>query len=310
MVIKITVASTAGVNVNSGKTSYLAGFPLLFDSSANLGVFKDSLTDSSQYGVAEKREASTGGYTGGHALLAEGSLSYSLVTHTVVGALDTLSLGTKLNGIAGTIYMTHEEMSLGKTALVFDNLGLDSADGDDVTNILYGMMTGDDKLFAKYLATHSVSFAGGKGADTFVAGSRADKLAGNAGNDSLSGGAGNDALNGGKGHDKLYGGSGADTFVFKTADSGKTHATADTIYDFTNKDDIDLTGWDANSKKAGVQDFDFIGTHAFSGHAGELHYVKAKSDTWIEGDTNGDKKADFVIHLDDAVNLKAAHFDL
>jgi Ca2+-binding RTX toxin-like protein len=310
MAIKITVASSAGVNVNSGTSSYVASFPLLFDSSANLGVFKDSLSNSPQYGVAQTKEASTGAYTGGSALLAEGSLSYSLMTHTVVGKLDTISLGTGLNGVSGTVYMTHEEMSLGKSALVFDNLGLDSTDGDDVSNILYGMMTGNEQLFLAYLKTQSVAFTGAKGADTFVGGNLADTLVGNGGNDVLTGGGGNDKLTGGTGIDKLYGGTGSDTFLFKTGDSGKTRATADTIYDFTSKDDIDLTGWDANSGKKGVQDFDFIGTRAFTGHAGELHYVKGKSDTWIEGDTNGDKKVDFVIHLDDALTLKLGHFDL
>ena len=56
--------------------------------------------------------------------------------------------------------------------------------------------------------------------------------------------------------------------------------------------------------------FDFIGTHAFTRHAGELRYEKTKSDTWIQGDTNGDGKADLMIHLDDAVKLKAADFEL
>lgn len=138
----------------------------------------------------------------------------------------------------------------------------------------------------------------------------ADRLDGRDGQDKLMGLDGADTLIGGKGVDKLYGGKGADTFVFATGDSGKTHATADTIFDFTKADHIDLTGWDANSKVKGVQDFDFIKAHAFKGHAGELHFVKTSSDTWIEGDTNGDKKADFVIHLDDAFTLKAGNFDL
>ena len=135
-------------------------------------------------------------------------------------------------------------------------------------------------------------------------------ISGNSGNNTLKGLEGFDTLRGGKGRDHLYGGTDADTFIFKTGDSGKTHTSADTIYDFTDPDSIDLTGWDANSKKHGIQDFDFIGTHAFSGHAGQLHVVRADSDTWIEGDTNGDKKPDFVIHLDDAVTIKAGNFDL
>lgn len=135
-------------------------------------------------------------------------------------------------------------------------------------------------------------------------------LNGGTGADILLGGRDNDTLVGGKGADKLYGGAGADTFVFLSGDSGKTHAKADTIFDFTKADSIDLTGWDADATTKGVQAFHFIGAHAFGGHSAELHFVKAKSDTRIEGDTNGDGKADFVIHLNEAMTLKDSHFDL
>jgi hypothetical protein len=136
-----------------------------------------------------------------------------------------------------------------------------------------------------------------------------NRITGNAGANKIEGMDGNDSLIGGGGIDQLYGDGGSDTFVFDTGDSGKTHRAADTIFDFTKGDHIDLTGWDANSKKAGIQAFTFIGADAFDGQVGELHYVKGKSDTWIEGDTNGDKKADFVIHLDEAVTIKASYFD-
>lgn len=137
-----------------------------------------------------------------------------------------------------------------------------------------------------------------------------DVIYGLAANDVLKGLAGDDELIGGKGADKLYGGAGADVFVFETGDSGKKKAKADTIYDFTKDDLIDLSGWDANSKKGGDQDFKFIGTADFHGKAGELRYTKTKSDTWIEGDTNGDGKADFLIRLDDPFKLKAGDFEL
>lgn len=138
------------------------------------------------------------------------------------------------------------------------------------------------------------------------------KMFGNSAANVLEGNGGNDTLDGGAGKDKLHGGAGADTFIFAKGDTGKSHAAADTIFDFSpgQGDIIDLGLWDANSKKAGNQDFTFIGSQNFHDKAGELHFVKAKSDTWIEGDTNGDGKADFTIHLDDAVKLTANHFDL
>jgi len=112
--------------------------------------------------------------------------------------------------------------------------------------------------------------------------------------------------------DKLYGGAGIDTFVFATGDTSRRHAGADTIFDFDARagETIDLTEWDANRRQDGDQSFDFIGRHDFSGRAGELRYVMGRSDTWIEGDTNGDGKADFTIHLDDAVKPRAGNFEL
>lgn len=48
----------------------------------------------------------------------------------------------------------------------------------------------------------------------------------------------------------------------------------------------------------------------FHEKAGELRYIKEKSDTWIMGDTDGDGKADFTIHLKGAFTLTADHFEL
>lgn len=182
--------------------------------------------------------------------------------------------------------------------------------GDTVTELAGG---GKDtvKSSIAYTLTDQVESLVLTGSDGIggTGNSLANHITGNSGVNKIEGMDGDDSLLGGGGTDQLYGNGGVDTFVFDTGDSGKTHGSADTIFDFTKVDHIDLTGWDADSKKGGVQAFDFIGADAFSGQAGELHYVKGKSDTWIEGDTNGDKKADFVIHLDDAVMIKASYFD-
>jgi len=59
---------------------------------------------------------------------------------------------------------------------------------------------------------------------------------------------------------------------------------------------IDLRGVDADSTKAGIQAFDFIDNNvAFTKVAGELRTVTEGSDTIIQGDVNGDGKADFSI---------------
>ncbi|WP_308311328.1 calcium-binding protein [Shinella sp. CPCC 101442] len=153
-----------------------------------------------------------------------------------------------------------------------------------------------------------ISGAGNGSANVLVGNSGNNKLSGYSGKDRIDGGGGSDVINGGKGIDRLYGGSGADIFVFAKGDTGNTRVTADTIFDFSSSDSIDLSAWDANSKKSGAQEFNFVGSKAFSGKAGELRYTKNVSDTRIEGDTNGDGKSDFVIYLDDAFALKVDHF--
>ncbi|RVG76034.1 hypothetical protein CN220_01535 [Sinorhizobium meliloti] len=48
-----------------------------------------------------------------------------------------------------------------------------------------------------------------------------------------------------------------------------------------------------------------------SGYINSSHcrrYVRDVSDTYIDGDVNGDRKADFAIHLDDAVTLEKGYF--
>lgn len=136
-------------------------------------------------------------------------------------------------------------------------------------------------------------------------------MTGNAGANTLSGLGGNDILSGGQGADNLYGGKGKDVFVFnELTDSAVKVSGRDTIYDFSKKqgDKIDLTGIDALTAKAGNQAFTFIGTEKFSKTAGELRYVKEKADTYVYCDVNGDGKADFALHIDSLVNLKAGDF--
>ena len=142
---------------------------------------------------------------------------------------------------------------------------------------------------------------------------RRQRSCGDGGNDYLYGGSGNDKLTGGVGADDLWGGSGADTFIFKSIKETTVSGVGrDTIFDFSTrqKDKIDLSAIDANTTKGGNQAFSFIGTKAFGGKAGELRYEKAKSDTYIHGDVNGDKIADFTIHLDDRVSLSKGYFIL
>lgn len=342
MAITIKVQSSSGVNVNAGSNNYLNNVPALFDiQNGNFGYFYKSITNASAYGVAEEQEGSL--FSGGAALLAKGQLAYDITTHVVTGRLDSLAFGEELNGLSGGYGQTSTPMSLGSADVSFGGLGLDAKDGDNVNGILYGVMTGDAAAFLKLLSTSAVKFTGGAGKDSFVAGNKADVLHGAGGADTLSGGkgadklygdAGADTLNGGQGVDVLYGGAGADklsgdagadkiygdagadrltggagkdTFIF-TKVSDSTAAHFDTITDFKHGDHIDLHSIDANTKKAKMQDFDFIGTHDFSHTAGELRYEKTSAGTDIFADVNGDGKADFAIHLATSLALREGDF--
>lgn len=202
--------------------------------------------------------------------------------------------------------------------------------GDNAANVLEGG-TGDDSLdgnggidTASYASatgriTVDLSLAGaqdtsGAGSDSLssienligtafgdlLRGSAgANHLFGGAGIDFLEGGAGADRLIGGDGRDTLTGGAGADRFVFDDGDSGRSALTTDFIVDFDQfgGDRIALNQIDADTAQSGDQAFAFIGTSAFSGTAGELRSEFDGTDTYVQGDTDGDGYADFAIRL-------------
>ena len=92
--------------------------------------------------------------------------------------------------------------------------------------------------------------------------------------------------------------------------SDAAHALVDVVADFGAGDRLKLKLIDADEGKAGDQKFVFIGTGAFTGVAGQLHYVTDGGNPYVEGDTDGDGLADFVIRLDGMINLINADFVL
>lgn len=185
---------------------------------------------------------------------------------------------------------------------------------DVVVTASDGPATDSQTLSIKVANVKGVTRSGTSKANALSGTSEEDTLKGLDGNDTLKGKGGNDHLTGGSGADKLYGGDGktgmgADTFVFTSlSDSTTSSKNRDTIYDFGSDDLIDLKAIDASTKAKGDQVFTFVGTDRFDGKAGELRYEKSKSDTYIYADTNGDKKSDFSIHLDDAVTMVKSDF--
>jgi Ca2+-binding RTX toxin-like protein len=149
------------------------------------------------------------------------------------------------------------------------------------------------------------------GFDTLMGNAGDDRLLGGLGNDNLFGGDGDDALIGGGGKDGLNGGAGADRFIFQTpGNTGATEATADTIVDFTQGEDvIDLSQIDAIRFNTDSNDvFSFIdGTPTFSA-AGQVRFAFSGTNTLVLLETNGDNVADAVIKLTGHLTLNASDF--
>ncbi|MEO5775225.1 MAG: M10 family metallopeptidase C-terminal domain-containing protein [Sphingomicrobium sp.] len=151
------------------------------------------------------------------------------------------------------------------------------------------MLTGHvdvDGIYASEYQNFSIAY--GVTIENATGGSARDLLWGNQVANTLRGMGGSDVLNGFEGADTLYGGAGNDTFMFSQVEKG------DRIMDWNAGDKIDLREMDANSTLAGTQHFTFInGGGAFTGVAGQLHYVGGV----LEGDVNGDGLADFTVAL-------------
>jgi hypothetical protein len=168
--------------------------------------------------------------------------------------------------------------------------------------------------------------AGGKGHDVIFGTAAANELEGGDGNDdivgygghdTLIGGGGNDHLNGGVGKDTLTGGTEADVFSFSAIGDSNLLATGrDVIADFEDSVDRIQILFDANTKNGPgtVDHFVFIGADvAFGGVAGQLRAYSIAGGYIVEGDVNGNAKADFSIELRDAshtIVLDSADFIL
>ncbi|MGO4126664.1 calcium-binding protein [Inquilinus sp. YAF38] len=222
---------------------------------------------------------------------------------------------------------------LGGSDILEGAAGADTLGGDDGNDILRGG-AGADQLDGEagtdtasyYTGTAGVAVnltsgtgSGGEAQGDILTG--IDNLSGSQGNDSLVGNNdanvlqgwnGNDVLTGAGGKDTLTGGAGADRFVYGGITQSPVGAGADRITDFSHVqgDHIDLTAIDADTGAPGDQAFRFIGTGAYSHHAGELRTAVAGGVTTIAGDVNGDGTSDFHIQLTGALALAAADFVL
>jgi Ca2+-binding RTX toxin-like protein len=121
---------------------------------------------------------------------------------------------------------------------------------------------------------------------------------------------------GGTGRDVLVGSAQADFFHFTSSiDSGTTAVARDLVTDF--EDGWDAIALDRINAKAGTaanDAFTFIGTDMdFRGQAEELRAIHTATGLRVQGDVNGDGRADFAIDIADAcyaITLTGANFSL
>ncbi len=120
---------------------------------------------------------------------------------------------------------------------------------------------------------------------------------------------------GGFGRQYIIGGAGANIFTY-LAISDSTVNSPDAIGNLdTAKDVIDLSHIDANLTTAGVQNFTFIGTAAFSGAGAQVRYQQdpTKNVTYVEADLAGDAgnaSPDLYVTFYGLQTLTAANFAL
>jgi hypothetical protein len=124
----------------------------------------------------------------------------------------------------------------------------------------------------------------------------------------LQAGAGETNFVGGAGAQHLYGGQGVNIVTeLAMSDGGDSMAGFNPA-----KDVIDLSHIDANLTTAGVQNFTFIGTAAFTGAGAQVRYQldPTRNVTTVQVALAGDKSADLTITLMGLLPLTAANFAL
>ena len=265
----VAMGSNGGDFTNHGTVRAIAGDGVSLFASTDSTLFND--------GDIYGRESGVYTQSGSSVIENEGSItSHAWGILVGAGTATILNKGTIAGSMAaGAILVAGGALNLTNSGTLDGEVDCSTASGND-TIVNSGLIKG-----VVHLGGGSDSFngSGGKSGDIF-------------------GDTGNDTLTGGKGGDWLFGGADSDVFKFvNVKETGKGQAR-DVIADFSDVqgDQIDLDAIDAK-KGPGNQDFKFIGAQKFHHKAGELHVLNKGAFLLVEGDINGDGKADFQIEV-------------
>ena len=232
----------------------------------------------------------------------------------------------------GTYYLTVDIGNTNPWAQATIDVVLQLEGADVLTaNVLAGGI-GDDSYFV-YDSSDQVVEKANEGTDTVqssvsyalpdnverlvLMGGAAINGTGNAAANTIIGNGAANVIIGGGGGDTLTGGAGADVFKFLALSDSPSAVAGDHITDFhgvkgkgAQGDKIDLSALDANTNT--LADDAFTWVNKFNGQAGQAYasYNGKAGTTDVYLDTNGDKVADAVIHLDGHLNLSSADFIL
>lgn len=258
--------------------------------------------DTWQYSVMSYFDQSNYG-DASYVMLATPMLADIAAIRQIYGVLD-VNLGATNYGIVGAFDFAEDA-----AFTIADDGGIDVIDLRRMTEDMrldlnagaFSDVNGFVKNLAIALGTTIENAFGGRGGDEMTGNDASNQLRGFGGSDILVGGVGDDTLLGGSGGDELTGGAGVDRFLY----GRMNEFNGDLITDFASGvDRLLLSDIDADATLAGDQDFDLIGTRAFSGAAGELRYaLRSDGTTNLMGDVDGDGVRDFILRFEGHVAL-------
>jgi Ca2+-binding RTX toxin-like protein len=300
----VTATRTYYIDVSLHSSSQRGTYSVLMtDSPVGANAFQTTGHDN--VSASEDNQWLIGG-AGDDILLLDG---FAGLGHAALGEQghDVL-VGTDINDVLSGGLGNDAAGGLGGNDLIFGDAGDDFLLGGNGDDQVFGG-DGFDDLFGE--AGNDRLFGGAED-DFLFGGIGNDLLNGGDGNDTISAGAGADVIRGGLGVDTMTGGPDGDRFDFDAvAEIGRKKGFLDKITDWGDGDTIDLSSIDANGAKKGDKAWKFLKKEgAPFTKAGQVGFDQKKTVTYVQGDVNGDGKADFRLEVAGKIDFVKADFVL